>query len=37
MILDIPEDPLYTPTLEIRCFDERLTSKVLLGFANICL
>lgn len=33
LIIDtkLPEDPLYAPCLEIKCFDARVSSNVILG------
>ena len=33
----LPEDPLYTPTLEIKCYDSNITGSILIGVTSILL
>ena len=35
MMTQMPEDPQMSPTLEVRCYDQRMSGNVLLGSANI--
>jgi hypothetical protein len=36
-MINLPEDPLYTPTLEVKVYDEKLTGSSLIGVCNISL
>lgn len=36
-MIQLPEDPLFSPILEVKVLDERYNGKVLLGVTNISL